>query len=115
MKVVYLNIKENKEPQAIEIKDDLKVFYNLLNCSTIDIVRRKIGNNYYNIICDDCGLFVNKPKISAISPDNETMLVGNIIIGGQTDDEGNIIDLTDYETTEILAKTNYRYVLNVDT
>ena len=34
---------ENKKVEAIEIADDLKKYYEVLNCTCIDIVQRRIG------------------------------------------------------------------------
>lgn len=34
---------ENKKVEAIEIADDLEKYYEILNCTCIDIVQRRIG------------------------------------------------------------------------
>lgn len=43
--------------QRIEIGEGIHDYYKYLGCSCFDIVHRKIGNKYYNIFCDDNGLF----------------------------------------------------------
>ena len=80
MQVIYLNVNANKAPEKLNIKDDLQSYYNLLECNTIDIIRRKIGKRYFHIICDDEGMLVEGPKISAISNLGEIRLVGNLVI-----------------------------------
>ena len=64
----------------IDLKDDLEVFYKELNCDTIDIVRRKIGNRIYDIVCDEEGLFhdgyISMMDVKSQSP----MLVGRLFI-----------------------------------
>ena len=104
MKVVFLNAKENKAPATIDIKDDLKVFYDLIGCRTIDIPTRQIGKHLYSIICDDEGLFDPEPKLSAFG-ENGQSLVGNLIIAGMPDDDGELTDLTDSQIAEIRKNT----------
>ena len=96
MQVIYLNVNANKAPEKLNIKDDLQSYYNLLECNTIDIIRRKIGKRYFHIICDDEGLLVENPKISAISNLGEVRLVGNLIICAEdVTENGDLIGLTD--------------------
>lgn len=75
--------------------DELDTFYRLIECSTIDIVTRKISGEYFDIVCDDEGLLVNKP-VRGVSMDGREVLVGNLIICGHSlpDDEGNLRSLT---------------------
>ena len=47
MQVIFLNVNDNKAPEKLNIKDDLQSYYNLLECNTIDIVRRKIGKTVF--------------------------------------------------------------------
>ena len=56
--------------------------YKLLDCTTIDIVHRRIGrrNFIYDIICDDEGLMKEDAKVSAIDDMGIPMLVGNLFI-----------------------------------
>ena len=96
---------ENEEAKVIEIDDDLDEFYRVLNCDTIDIVRRKIGRKAFNIICDDNGMFKDKPKISAIDNWGDVMLVGNLFIVSGEDNEGDLVSLTQAEIRYILLRT----------
>lgn len=73
----------------------LKEYYDLIGCSYIDIVSRKIGRKWYDIICDDEGTFKSDPLISAIDDFGRVMLVGSLIICGMADDEGELTDLSD--------------------
>lgn len=78
MKMYLIDVKENKvgEVQAKKLED----YYKYIKCTSVDIVRRKIGRKRYAIICDDEGLFEDSPKISAINNMGEPMLVGNLLI-----------------------------------
>ena len=102
IKVVYYNIIDNERPAIMDIEadDNNETFHKLLKCNTIDIVRRGILTNYYQIIVDDEGLFRENRKVSAISlSKGYCPLVGNLIICksqgedliGLTDDEARII------------------------
>lgn len=46
----------------------------------IDIVQRKIGDKVFDIVCDDEGLLLDNPIVSAIAKDCRVMLVGNLFI-----------------------------------
>lgn len=97
----------NEKAQALEIEDELESFYKILDCSCIDIVRRRIGGRYKNafeIVCDDEGLFREPHKISAISNLGVAQLVGNIFITGTVDNDGNLTSLTEYDVSYVLSK-----------
>lgn len=122
MKAVLIDVEKCKV-KTVDIKDDLDTYYNLLNCSCIDIVCRKIGENWYDIICDDEGLFKEEPIVSAFL-DNEPHLVGNILVVGKADCRGNLTSLSDEQINEITQNVLYycafshdkmvvRYVLNL--
>lgn len=96
MQVIFLNVNDNKAPEKLNIKDDLQSYYNLLECNTIDIVRRKIGKRYFNIVCDDEGALLDRAKISAVSNLGDIRLVGNLIICAEDiTEDGDLIGLTD--------------------
>lgn len=96
---------ENKKVEAIEIADDLKKYYEVLNCTCIDIVQRRIGQKKFTIICDDEGLFGATPKISAIDNLGQVQLVGNLfIVASGTDEDGNLIGLSKSEAEYILKR-----------
>ena len=80
----------------------LEEYYRILNCTTFDIASRRIGDNYYDIYCDDEGLLQCNPVVSAVSEDRKPMLVGNLFVT-KTNDEGETISLTAEEISEVLA------------
>jgi len=73
--------------------EGLEDYYKMIGCRCIDIVTRKIGRKYYDIVCDDEGTFVDDPLISAIDDFGRVMLVGSLIICGRADSEGELTDL----------------------
>lgn len=76
-------------------------YYRHLQCDCFDIAHRKIGGKYYDIFCDDVGLFVDKPKVSAIcESEMSPMLVGNLIFANH-DDAGNTTSLSDEDIFRI--------------
>lgn len=95
MKSILINV--NEDTVSVVNPEGLEDWYNLLGVSLVDIAYRRIGrkNKYFNIIVDDNGLLTDEPKISAVSNLGAVMLVGNLIIAGDTDDEGNLTDLTE--------------------
>lgn len=102
MQVIFLNVNDNKAPEVLNIKDELQSYYNLIECSTIDIVRRKVGKRYFHIVCDDEGALVDRAKISAISNLGEIRLVGNLVICSDfVTEEGELVGLTDDEAEYI--------------
>ena len=85
-------------------EDELEEFYRLLNCDLFDIVRRKIGGKYYDIYCDDIGLYADEPIVSAIDPfDSRCGLVGNLIIVNH-DAQGYSMSLTDADIIRVYSR-----------
>lgn len=111
MKVVYLDIENRQLPKVMDIPDDIGVFYELIRCHCIDIVRRKIGNKSFDVICDDEGLFKDTPITSAVDTQFRKMLVGNLIVS-QSDNKGNLIDLSDEDIKQILRHTKTYFTLD---
>lgn len=110
MQVIYLNVNANKAPEKLNIKDDLQTYYNLIECSSIDIVRRKIGKRRFNIVCDDEGMLTDGPKISAISHLGEVRLVGNLVICSDlVTEDGDLVGLSDDEAEYIIQRIEYLY------
>ena len=58
---------ENSNPYIAEIDGSIESYYQILKCDMFDIATRRIGENYYDIYCDDEGLLKCKPLVSAIS------------------------------------------------
>lgn len=101
-KAVVLNAGCNDAPfEIVDFVDNLDWMYETINCETVDIIHREIGFSKisFSIICDDEGLLKDNQIISAISPRTNEKLVGNlIIVSADTDEDGNLIGLTDAET-----------------
>lgn len=111
MKVVYLNVENQELPRVIDIEDELDVFYELIGCRCIDIVHRKIGNKYFDVICDDEGALKDDCIVSAVNTQFHHMLVGNLIVS-KSDDKGNLIDLSDEDIKQILRHTKTYFTLS---
>lgn len=95
---------DNRRASSAMVDDKLEAFYKLLKCDLIEIVPRKIGRHIVNVVCDESGLLVQDPVISAIDGNGEIMFVGNLFIAGLYDSEGNLTSLTDEEQKDILEK-----------
>lgn len=102
-KMFLLDVCENKN-RMVEV-ESLEDYYAAIGCDCIEIVQRTIGGEKFTIICDDEGMFVDKPKISAINPAGKVMFVGNLLIAG-----GKIID---GELTSISPKGVDHVVKNI--
>ena len=98
---------------VVEIPNSLDGYYKLLDCQTIDIVKRKIGGKYYDIVCDDEGLFADNALVSAVDGDNQPMLVGKLLICND-DGKGNEAGLTQEDILNIEANICRRVFLKGD-
>lgn len=84
-----------------------------MDCDCIDIPTLKIGNRYYNVICDDEALLKSNPKISAINDMGQAMLCGNLFIV-RDDAEGDLKSLSEDDINRIMqfislqATTKYK-------
>lgn len=106
IKAYYIDPKTNTaEPR--DITPELDTYYELLHCTTIDIVTRKVKGKYYDIICDDEGLLVDDPLISAIDDRGRGMLCGALLIVGMADDEGYETSLTDEDIAHIQRNVHH--------
>ena len=101
---------DGQDAKIIEIEDKLEVYYEKLNCDMIEIVERKIGNNYYNIVCDEeflCKSYDEPQHIAGMMIDDEgsvqELLLGSIFICN-SDDEGNLTSLSDKDLETILKR-----------
>lgn len=99
MKALLIGVMENKV-STVDV-DGLKDYYRLIHCTTIDIVNRGIKGKRYDIICDDEGTFADDPLISAIDDLGRVMLVGNLIVCGEADEEGNLTSLSEADIEHI--------------
>ena len=110
MLTILLNVYEN-EVKIIEIEPELDAYYKALDCSCIDIVERKIGGKWFDIMCDDEGLFREGHKISAINDMGEPMLVGNLLFF-HNDGAGNLTGLEEADVVHIMKYIQKMYTRN---
>ena len=100
---------ENNEIKKVEVKDSLHSFYKLLKCDTIDIVIRNINGVNVAIVCDDDGLFKSDQIPSVLTLHNGEVveqIVNNVLIfSADTDDDGNMLSLSDEEINQLLSKS----------
>lgn len=110
MRVIILSFNDDETELEVKIdtiKDDLNVFYKIIKCNYIDIVKRKIGKKYYNIICDDEGLLFHK-AITLYEKNDIEALVGNLIITGKETDDGELTGLTDDEVDDLIKHFSHK-------
>ena len=101
MKMLLLDVK-NREVKMVEA-NELDDYYRLIGCRTIDIVSRSIGDVRVEIVIDDEGALVDKPKASAIDIDGTPMLFGNLLVAsGRVTEDGELTELTQEEIDEIM-------------
>ncbi len=102
LKAIYLDVNANA-PKLIEVEDELSEYYRLIDCDTVNIVDRFITGYHVCVICDDMGLYKNDVKTSGLFyPKIRQAFVGNLILTGPGDLEGNLTSLTDDQTEDIL-------------
>lgn len=118
IKAILIDTNENvREIYPIEYVDDLETIYQILECSTIDIVTRKFGDSYYDVICDDEALLRSEQrgKIAIVTLSKEgkpvEYILGNCIIV-RHDADGNAESLTDEEIIRILRECSIKFKAN---
>lgn len=101
--LLLMKVKHVDDPadqfEKIQV-DELSDYYKHLECDTFDIVTRKIGDKYYDVFCDDCGLFDDDPIVSMTDQEGHAMMVGNLIFANH-DSQGNTTSLTDEDMRNI--------------
>lgn len=106
----YVGVYGKPAAETRTIPDDVDELQKIIDCRCFDIPRRKIGGNYFDIVCDDEGLFRDPPTPSAVSPDGEVMLVGNLFICRHKG--ANLASITDDDVK--LIKDNLRLIVTRD-
>lgn len=94
-------LKTDNTCKVVNMEFTLENYYKHLDCNCIDIAERKIGNKFYDVICDDEGLLVDNPKVCCIAGDSDYNIYGNIIICNG-DDNGNEQPLTEDDIANIM-------------
>ena len=99
---LFLVSIEDKKAEKVEIDHSLQAFYDTIHCfnDTIDIVSRKIGGKYFDVICDDDGLAREPHHCSAVDNEGEPMLVGSFLVANH-DEAGDTRSLTDEDIAVI--------------
>jgi len=111
IKVLLLDVY-NERIREVEIEpNDLDKMYELLDCRCIDIVTRKIGGKWFDIVCDDEGLFHEPQKISAVDKNGQPMLVGNLIFAHH-DADGNLTGLDENDIFALGMNTVFGHTKN---
>ena len=85
---------KNKEAKQIKFKDSLSEIYKLIDCEYDEMPCRRIKHKMMTVICDEEGLFKSMPVKSAICDDANEIMVGNLLIAGLSDEDGNLTSLT---------------------
>jgi len=95
VKMLLIDV-DNCRVKEVEV-DDYHDYLDHLGCEIFDVTVRRVGEERrpYEFIVDDMGLFKESPIASAISSNNEVMLVGNILIAGNVDHDGDFTDLSE--------------------
>lgn len=103
-KITGLLFKPNNAPTVLTIEDNCKELQRIIGCRCIDILERKIGNAYYDLVIDDEGLFEEDEngEIASCSfcSNAEEIIAGNILIFRHEDE--NLISLTNEDVINIL-------------
>lgn len=99
---LFLVSIEDKKAEKVVIDHSLQAFYDTIHCfnDTIDIVMRKIGGKYFDVICDDDGLAKDPHHCSAVDKEGEPMLVGSFLVANH-DSAGDTRSLTDEDIAVI--------------
>ena len=95
---------QNNTVGTVTLDGTLEGYYTALHCSCIDIVSRSIGKiqKYFEIVCDDEGLFSEAPQVSAVDRTLKPMLVGSLFIAKMDEEDGELKSLTEAEQDLVL-------------
>lgn len=100
MEMIYIDVVNNKA-EVVDCDGELQSLYDLIKCEYVEIVERTINGVRCNIICDDEGKLHGVPKTSGIMFDESDYFVGNLLICGLADSEGDLTGLTKTEIKKI--------------
>jgi len=88
------------------VPDNLADWYRVLDCSTIDIVTKKIGLRYFEIVCDDNGRLRDHPRASALNKRGKPVLVGRLFVCSSNLD-GELTSLDAKELAYVMEHVRY--------
>ena len=112
MKMMLIDV-ENISVGVVDA-NGLDDYYKYIGCRCIDIVRRKIGGLPVEIVCDDEGLLVENPKLSALDMDGQPTLFGNLLIASGRVVDGELTELTTEEMYHIAEHLGVIITENLD-
>ena len=110
IRAIYLRAGVDIPPEIIGIEDrnNLDELYRLINCDTIDVTYRQFDEKIFAVVCDDNGKLKSNSITSAITMRTNqpirTDLVGNLIVTGYPNDEGDFTSLSDEDIKIILRQ-----------
>ena len=104
MKVIFLNVKDKKPPEVMEIDGELDTIRGLIGCAHIDSTIYKVGKTPFRVIVDDDGYFTKNYIESATSKRWLYPLVGNLVIFGKENRRGELTSLSDSLAKRILRR-----------
>jgi len=86
-----------------EVENTLASYHELLDCECFDITSVRVNGEWYDVFCDDEGLFKSHPKPTIADPKGKVKIVGKCFFAGH-DEEGRTISLTRKEVKNILDR-----------
>ena len=92
---------KDKSQKVLKIEWTLANIYKYLNCQTIDIITRYIGNDRFNIVVDDEGALKSNNILTGLELNGNEHLMGNILIVGLVDQNGDNTNLTENDILNI--------------
>lgn len=104
---VSLDVKSDSFGVTTLDANNLEHFYSILNCDCIDIVTRKVGGKWFDIVCDDEGLLKGNPIVSAIDNLGYPMFCGNLLVFNHEGDE--LASLTDDDCEHVMKLIQKMY------
>lgn len=107
MKALLLNVHDNIV-KVLDIEDELEDYYREIGCQYIEIVQRKIGRKWFDVICDEEGTYREDAKVSAIDNFGRPMFVGNLLFMHH-DNNGNMTELSDTDIKYITERIQTVY------
>jgi len=100
IKGFLVDVSDSPKAELVEVENDsLEQLYKILNCDCIDIVVRSIGGIEFDIVCDDNGLLIDNPRVSANS-DIFGSLFGNLFVCHH-DYDGNLTSISEEDLKNI--------------
>lgn len=98
----YYIAPEKRVAGPITITDDLDTLHRLIDCECIDIRPYRVGGSDYDFIFDDEFLCHERPPMPSVADEGGCIiLMGNVLITGLPDEDGEQTSLTDEDIRRI--------------